>query len=112
MENEIKEETKMETNGWEEVRGTSAIWTPEKAGDSIEGTIKEIKMGQYGLQAVITNGDKTWTTPSHKVLQNRLADCKVGEYIKITFEKEELPTVKGRQGTNIYSIKRKVSVIA
>lgn len=93
---------------WEEVTGTSNIWLPEKEGDSIEGTIKEIKEGQYGVQATIFNNDKSWTTPSHKVLQNRLRDCKVGDYVKITFVKEELPSIKGRMGTKIYSIKRKI----
>lgn len=97
----------MTNETWEEVKGSSAIWFPEKIGDSIEGVIKEIKEGQYGIQATLVNGDKIWTTPSHKVLQNRLSECKIGEYIKIVYEKEELPTVKGRQGTKIYSIKRR-----
>lgn len=101
----------MANEAWEELKGSSQIWIPNKIGESIEGTIKELKNGMYGIQAVIVNGDQQWTTPSHKVLQSRLAECKIGDYIKITYEKEELPTIKGRQGTKIYSVKRKVGVV-
>lgn len=92
---------------WEDIKGSSDIWLPEKVGDAIEGTITEIKNGLYGVQAVIVNGDNEWITPSHKVLQNRISECKVGDYVRITYERDELPSIKGRNPTKIYSVKRR-----
>lgn len=99
-------EEKQET--WEDVQGTSNVWLPVQPKESIEGVIKELKQGQYGAFAVILGKDQEWTTPSHKVLQTRLVGCKIGDYVKITYEKEELPTIKGRNPTKIYSVKRKL----
>lgn len=94
---------------WEDVKGSSNLWLPTKVGEAIEGAIVAMEKNQYGIQAKIELKDgQQLLTPSHKVLQSRLADCKVGDYVRITFEKEELPTVKGRQGTKIYKIARKV----
>jgi len=92
---------------WEDVKGNSSMWKPEKIGEAIEGTITELKNGLYDVQAVIVNGDQEWTTPSHKVLQSRIGACKIGDYVRITYEKDELPTVKGRNPTKIYSLKRR-----
>jgi hypothetical protein len=92
---------------WEEVKGESNVWLPEEK-ESIEGFIMSIVQGQYGLQATIKGEKQEWTTPSHKVLQTRLSGCKVGDYVKITFEKEELPKVKGQKPTKIYSIQRRI----
>ena len=89
---------------WEDIKGTSGMWLPEEVGDMIEGTIESVEDGLYGLQATIVSGEDTYRTPSHKVLQNRLSECSVGDYVRITFEKEELPTVKGRNGTKIYRV--------
>lgn len=92
---------------WEEVKGTSDVWIPEKINDFIEGEIRELRNGQYGIQAVIKTADKEYLTPSHKVLQSRLAECKIGDIIKIVFVREELPTIKGRKGTLIYQVLKK-----
>ena len=95
---------------WEEVGGSSGMWMPVKVGDSVEGVIVELKQGLYGVQAVLKLVDNSLlTTPSHKVLQARLANCKIGDEVKISFEKEELPTIKGRQGTKIYKLLKKVN---
>lgn len=97
----------MENTEWEEVKGNSDIWLPE-VGDSIKGVIVEKREGIYGIQAIIETSEGTrHTTPSHKVLQNRLADCKVGDEVKIRLERQELPTIKGRQGTKIYKVFKK-----
>ena len=109
MTEEKVEEQKKVDDGWEEMEGESSIWISTTEGEEIEGSITEITKGQYGNQYIIQKGDKTWTTPSHKVLQNRLVDCKITDYVKITYVKEELPTVKGRNSTKIYKVQRKIS---
>jgi hypothetical protein len=93
---------------WEEVKGESNMWIPENPSESIEGFIMAMGPGSYGLQATVKGEKQEWVTPSHQVLQSRLAGCKVGDYIKITFESVQLPTVKGQKPTKIYSVKRRI----
>ena len=100
------EEQKQEEN-WQEVKGNSEIWLPE-IGDHIEGEVLALKDGIYGLQATIGKDDDKWVTPSHKVLQNRLNELAVGDYVRITLVKEELPTIKGNNKTKIYKVEKKV----
>lgn len=98
----------MENNlndGWEEVRGESNLWLPVKEGESIEGVIVSMNQGQYGIQTTIETQEKKMVAlPNHKVLQNRLVNCKVGELIKVIFEKEELPKIRGQNPTKIYKV--------
>lgn len=92
---------------WEEMSGSSDLWQPKEKGDSIEGVVKEIREGQYGRQIIIvTKNNEEFSTPSHKVLQSRLSNIKVNEVVKVIFEGEELPTIKGRKGTMIYKVLR------
>lgn len=98
----------MAEDKWQEVKGSQGIWLPSKPLDSIEGAIIALAQGQYGVQATIETAQGVMITPSHKVLQARLTECKIGDFVKIVFEREELPTVKGRQGTKIYKLMKKV----
>lgn len=92
---------------WEDVKGSSDYWDP-LIGDTIEGTIKSFKEdGQYGVQAVLTSGEKDVLLPAHKVLQSKLMECEVGDHIKVTYVKDEPPAVKGRKPTRIYTLLRK-----
>ena len=101
------EEEKKLNDEWEEIKSEGSFWNPTKEEEEIEGVITDIQDTQYGLQVKLKNETSEITTPSHKVLQNRLVDCKLGDYIKIIFIKEELPTVKGRNGTKIYKVLKK-----
>jgi len=98
----------MTDDNWEEMKGNSGLWLPGKPGDSIEGAITSLTQGQYGVQATIDTKEGVIVTPSHKVLQARLTDCKIGDFIKIVYEREELPSVKGRQGTKIYKVLKRI----
>ena len=92
---------------WVEITGDSEIWHPEEKGESIEGIVKEIRQGQYGLQIILLSKDnKEHITPSHKVLQSRLSNVKVNEVIKIIFEGKELPKTKGQKETMLYKVLR------
>ena len=91
-------------DGWEEVKGETSFWSPQ-VNDEIEGIIISMIQGTYGIETVIENKEhKQITLPSHKVLQARLSNCKVGDLIKVIYEKEELPKVKGQHGTKIYKV--------
>jgi hypothetical protein len=90
-------------DGWEEV-ADSNYWNPEKEGEEVEGIITSINKDDFGLKVAIENKGKSIVLPSHKVLQNRLQNCKVGDMIKVIFEKKELPKVKGHNPTNIYKV--------
>lgn len=98
----MTEQTRVD-DGWEEVEDSN-FWTPEKEGDSIEGIIVSRETGDFGLKVTIESNKKRIVLPSHKVLQNRLESCKVGDIIKVIYEKEELPKVKGRNPTKIYKV--------
>lgn len=94
---------------WEEVVGSQGIWLPTNKGDSIQGTVQELKQETYGVQAIIKgDNDLLIKTPSHKALQGRLSNVQIGDYIKIEYLGEELPKVKGQKGVRLYkvSIKR------
>ncbi|HJX50121.1 MAG TPA: hypothetical protein VJ438_01530 [Candidatus Nanoarchaeia archaeon] len=102
------EETKGLTE-WEELKSEGSFWNPIKENEEIEGVVTNFLDTQYGLQITLKNDKTEWTTPSHRVLQNRLEGSKIGDYIKIVFIKEELPTIKGRNGTKIYKVFKKIN---
>ena len=90
---------------WVENLGSQGIWLPDKAGEKAEGVVEEVKQGDYGVQVNIKNDEgEIITTPSHKVLQNRLTGIKVGDNIRIEYVGEELPKVKGQKPTRIYKV--------
>jgi hypothetical protein len=90
---------------WIEVKGESNIWLPTKEGDSIEGIIISMIQSTYGLSVIIEDKDhKQILMPSHKVLQSRLSYCKVGDIVKVIYEKEELPKIRGQNPTRIYKV--------
>ena len=60
---------------------------------------------EFGLRVTIETADKKAVVlPSHKVLQNRIQTCKVGDMIRVIFEKKELPKVKGHNPTMMYKV--------
>lgn len=93
---------------WNELKGESNMWIPQKEGSEVQGVIISMMQQQYGIQVIIEDKDhRQITLPSHKVLQSRIKDCKVGELIKVVFVKQELPKVRGQNPTNIYKIYKK-----
>lgn len=92
---------------WEENQG-QVFWTPLE-NEELKGTVREIVEGAYGFQYIIETAEGIlFRTPSHKVLQNRMTDVKVGEEVKITYTGEEPPRIKGQNPTRIYKVfKRK-----
>jgi len=98
-----------ENENWEEVKAGS-FWSPSKEGESVEGVIISMDEDKFGLKVTIEQADKKIIVlPSHAVLQSRIKNCKVGDRVKVIFEKTELPSVKGHNPTNIYKVMRKVA---
>ena len=96
-----------ENENWEEVKAGN-YWSPEKEGESVEGTIIGMDEEKFGLKVTLEQKDKKQVVlPSHAVLQSRIKNCKVGDTVKVIFEKTELPTVKGHNPTNIYKVMKK-----
>lgn len=92
---------------WEEVKEGN-FWTPEKEGETVEGVIISMESDNFGLKVVLEQPDKKLITlPSHAVLQSRIKSCKVGDIVKVIFERKELPKIKGHNPTNIYKILKK-----
>jgi len=92
---------------WEELSGNSDLWLPKTKMETIEGVVKEKKDNQYGVQVVLISKDnKEYVTPSHKVLQCKLSNVKVNDFIKIVYMGQELPKVKGQSGTMLYNVLR------
>ena len=90
---------------WQEVSGNSGMWTPKNKGDFIQGMVIEVREGQYGKQITVKDANNvTYLTPSHKALQSRIADIKVNDIIKIEFQGQDLPKVKGQMGTMLYKV--------
>ena len=97
----------MNENEWEEVKAGN-YWNPSKEGEEVEGAIISMSDGVFGKEVTIELSDKkTLVLPNHTVLQTRIKNCKIGDYIKVVFDRTELPTVKGYNPTNIYSVFKK-----
>lgn len=89
---------------WKKIE--SDMWLPEKKGDSVEGEIVNMNPdGTYGLAVDLKKADgKIINLPSHKVLQNRLRNLKVGNKVKVEFTGEEPPSRKGDSPTKMYDV--------
>lgn len=94
------------TNEWKEQTTDFNVWKPTVEQEELKGFLKEVKdSGDFGKQYLIMKSEteEIWT-PSHKVLQNRMINAKVGDEVKIVYEGEELPTVKGNNKTKMYKV--------
>lgn len=80
------------------------FWEPEKEGDELIGDVTDIREGDFGKQYEVKNGEASYVTPSHKVLQNRMAKAEVGTKVKIVFTGTEEPTKKGHNPTKMYEV--------
>ena len=89
---------------YEKVESDGGFWSPEKEGEILEGIIVRKFDGQFGTQCDIESEKGTLTTPSHKVLIGKLSKLEVGIKVKIVFIKQDLPTVKGKNGTMQYDV--------
>jgi hypothetical protein len=94
----------MEKEEFIKVESTGDIWKPTEKGEEKVGLVEDIIEGKFGKQFILLVGDVAIKTPSHKVLQNRLADVKRGQTVKIVFLGTELPTVKGNNPTAMYDV--------
>jgi len=93
---------------WTERETQGDLWLPVNEKDELVGKVVEEIDGTYGSQWVIEQEDGTKVrTPSHKVLQNRMAGIAVNTEIKIVYTGEEPPTVKGQNPTKMYKVYEK-----
>ena len=94
-------------NMWkEQTSGDLNIWLPTKLGEELVGSVIEAKeAGKYGRQLVIKDEvGKEITTASHKVLQARLANIKVGDKVKIVYDGEQPARVRGENPIKMYRV--------
>ena len=91
---------------WEEIinKGIGSMWQPEERGSCIIGEVLEIREGKFGKQWVIKTEDGEVVTPSHKVLQNRMASVEVGMHVKVEFCGTEPPAVRGQNPMSMYKV--------
>lgn len=101
---------------WKEIKGDPVIfWNPDPEnkgkdkGQKIEGTIIKLNPeGTYGLTAYIkTEEGQVYGTPSNRVLQNRLSQIKVGDYVEITYD-GNISSKKGLNATKLFTVKIRV----
>jgi len=91
--------------GETEIKGLG-IWMPEVKGNELKGEILKLDSDtQFGLQATLkdSKGEEV-LTPSHKWLQNCMKRLAVGDKIRIVFDGEEPPKVKGQSPTKKYKV--------
>ena len=84
----------------------AGIWIPEKEGYELIGEVVDVLTeGSYGTQWGIKKDDgEEIKTPSHKVLQNRMAKAVVGTELKIVHTGTEPPAIKGYNPTSMYDV--------
>jgi len=81
------------------------FWKPTKEGETLEGTVLEKKQGNFGLQITLKLADGSEVkTPSHKVLQNRLANKEVGQMLRIVYTGQLAPRVRGENPIQTYDV--------
>lgn len=89
---------------WKEQK-SAEFWSPSKIGEEISGAVIQIEEGDYGKIYLISVNEHTQIrTPSHKVLQSRMSKIKVGDVVKILYEGQEAPTIKGHNKTEMYKV--------
>lgn len=92
---------------WEELKGMP-LWMPEETGEAIQGTIVKIEDDEErGRQYTIRTDKGEIRLPSHKVLQNRLSDCKIDDDIKAVYQGEQPPSKRGYSPTRMYDVFKK-----
>ena len=96
----------IEKMAWIKQESSGSFWDPKTEGDELIGVVKECRVGgQFGTQWVVEKeGGELVTTPSHKVIQNRMAKVEIGDKVKIVYLKTDLPKVKGQNGVKLYDI--------
>lgn len=84
----------------------AGIWLPQKEKEELVGEVTHInREGLYGVQYTIKKSDDDEAlTPSHKVLQNRMAKAVVGTKVKIIFTGTEAPKIRGQNPTSMYEV--------
>lgn len=91
---------------WDKQESAGNNWKPEQIGEEIEGAVVTKVTGDHGIQYDISmkGGEIIVKTPSHKVLQDRMTKVAIGDVVKIVYQGEEAPTVKGHKPTNLYDV--------
>jgi hypothetical protein len=89
---------------WEKIE-PAGFWNPAEEGDELKGQVLAIIDGQFGSHYKIKKDDGTEIlTPAHKVLLNRLATVKEGHSIRIVYDGEQPPKVRGQNPTKMYTV--------
>ena len=92
---------------WKKVESEALgnLWLPEQKGDELVGTVEKREEGTYGVQFTIKKDDGSLIkTPSHKVLQNRMAKLALGQMVKLVFTGEIPPKIRGENPTKLYEL--------
>lgn len=92
--------------GYEELESMN-FWNPEKEGDSIEGVVIGIIEGAFGKTWKIDTGEGIMGTPSHKGLQMRMDEVKVGQTVQLIFNGEVPAKKEGHSPAKVYTVYRK-----
>ena len=88
-----------------EKQENSSFWAPEKKGDELIGEVIAIDNGQYGKNYTVKRADGTCAiTGANKALLPRMAKVIVGSHVKIVYQGEELPKVKGYNPTKLFDV--------
>ena len=82
----------------------SKMWTPEKENEELEGEVVNIINGAYGTQYTIRTKEGMVSTPSHKVLQDRMLEVQKGDKVKLVYLGEQASTIEGRNATRLYDV--------
>lgn len=93
---------------WIPVEGNRNFWNPAKEGEEIIGRLAGIEDGMYGkkytLQVMRDGKEEMVSMPSHKLLQNRLASCALGDMVRIVFTGTQPPKIRGENPLKLYDV--------
>lgn len=91
----------------EELTGLN-FWNPEKIGEELIGVVVKIDNdGKFGLTVNIKKSDGSEVmTPAHAWLQSILKRVAIGNTLKIVYEGEIPPKIRGHSPTQKYKVIR------
>ena len=102
--NNMEKKNNMTPQGFDKIESNNSFWNPSVIGEYIEGELQKKVDGDFGTICIIKTHDGEVSTPSHKVLQNRMAKVNIGQIVRIVLTGEELPKIKGHNPTKLYEV--------
>lgn len=92
------------SDDWQQQQSAS-FWKPSAKGEELVGEVVAIDDGQYGKNYTVKQAnDELAITGANKALLPRMMKVVIGSTVKIVYQGEELPKIKGYRPTQLFDV--------